>query len=349
MLLKKLKKQKMAIGLVGQKVVIYGDNGTGKTTVALELGKEICKKVSKNPDAAPVVLAFENGTNAADDFYLVDGTDYKNTREILSDFTNEKNRDYILENTPVLIIDGVEKIPTIAKNYVTKKKDIETLGDLGYGKAYDIYKSYTDTPFIKLMSLTGVTIFFIYHDEIEDADTGRVIPSGSGKDSGTGVICKYIRDNSDYAFYVERPTNDDGSKAYSRAYCDDTSKHFGRNRYGEGAETFDVDFNAKSVMDYVEKCGINLAKKKGVDYTTVVEKQEEVTKHMSHDELVDEVTRIGKILFGTSAKERAKEIINDHIAETENGKVSEIEDVRTLEYLLTDLTDLASDRDIDIE
>ena len=75
MLLKKLKKQKMAIGILGQKIVIYGDNGTGKTTVAIEIGKQLCKQITSNPEAAPLVIGFENGTNASDDFYYVDGTD----------------------------------------------------------------------------------------------------------------------------------------------------------------------------------------------------------------------------------------------------------------------------------
>ena len=342
--LKKLKKQKMAVGLVGQKVVIYGDNGTGKTTVAIELGKEICKQVSDNPEAAPLVIAFENGTNASDDFYLVEGTDYKEAREILADINNTKNRDYLLSTNPVIIVDGVEKIPTIAKNYVTTKKEIETLGDLSYGKGWDIFRAYTDAPFIKLMALKGVTVIFIFHEEI-DAETEYAIPSGSAKENG---ICKYIRDNSDFAFYLSRPSNEDGTKALSRAHCDDTNKHFGRNRYGEGAEKFDVDFNAQAIMQYVEECGKNLAKKKGVDYTTIVEKQETASKKLSHDELIEEISRIGKVLFKTSAKDRAKEIIDSYTEATKNGKISEIDNDNQLEYLISDLTDLASDKDIDI-
>ncbi len=344
MILKNLKKQKMAVGAVGQKIVVFGDNGTGKTTVAIEMGKEICKKVSNNPDCAPVVLSFENGTNASDDFYLVDGTDYKKAKELLSDFNNAKNKDYILENMPVLIVDGAEKIPVIAKNYVTSKKDIEVLGDLAYGKGFDIFKAYTEAPFIKLMALSGITIIFIFHEETNN-DTDYTIPSGTSKENG---ICKYIRDNSDFAFYLKRPENEDGSKAFSRAYCDDTKKHFGRNRYSEGAEVFDVDFNAKDVLDYIENCGVNLARKRGVDYTTTVEKQNETTKKKSHDELIEEINRIGKILFKTQAKDRAKEIVGEYTANTENGKISEIDDDNQLEYLIDDLVSLASDKDIDI-
>lgn len=343
-LLKKLKKQKMAVGIVGQKIVLYGDNGTGKTTVAIEMGKAICKEVSSNPDAAPLVISFENGTNASDDFYYVDGTDYKQTREILSDINNEKNRSYVLETTPVIIVDGVEKIPTIAKNYVTTKKEIEVLGDLAYGKGYDIFKAYTEAPFIKLMAIKGVTVIFIYHAET-DAETKYTIPSGSAKENG---ICKYIRDNSDFTFYLDRPLDDKGKKLFSKAYCDDTQTHFGRNRYGEGADSFDVDFNAKSVMDYIQECGTNLAKKRNVDFTTIVEKQEESSHKMTHDELITEISRIGKILFGTSAKDRANEIIKGYTENTENGKISEIDDDNQLEYLISDLTELASDKDIDI-
>ena len=102
-------------------------------------------------------------------------------------------------------------------------------------------------------------------------------------------------------------------------------------------------------MDYVEECGVLLAKKRGVDYTTIVEKQVETTKKLTHGELVDEVNRIGKILFGTSAKERTLEIISQYTVDTENGKVSEIDDDGKLEYLLSDLTDLASNKNINID
>ena len=343
-LLKKLKKQKMAVGIIGQKIVFYGTNGTGKTTQAIEIGKKICKIVSKNPEAAPLVISFENGTNASDDFYYVDGTDYKQTREILADINNDKNKSYVLDTTPVIIVDGVEKIPTIAKNYVTTKKEIEVLGDLAYGKGYDIFKAYIEAPFIKLMALKGVTVIFIYHDET-DAETKYTIPSGSSKENG---ICKYIRDNSDFTFYLERPIDDKGKKAFSRAYCDDTKSHFGRNRYGEGTDSFDIDFTATDVMDYIEECGKKLAEKRGVDFTTIVEKQEESEHKMSHDELVAEISRIGKILFETSAKARANEIIKEYTESTKNGKISEIDDDNQLAYLVSDLTELASDKDIEI-
>lgn len=350
MLLKKLKKQKMAIGILGQKIVIYGDNGTGKTTVAIEIGKQLCKQITNNPDAAPLVIGFENGTNASDDFYYVDGTDYDQTREILSDILKKSNRKYLLDTNPVIIVDGAEKIPTIAKDYVTSKKDIETLGDLGYGKGWDIFKGCTDAPFIQLMALTGVTVIFIFHEEVKNKDKdGEVeysIPSGSAKENG---VCKYIRDNSDFCFYLSRPINDKGGKDFSRAYCDDTEEHFGRNRYGEGADTFDIDFSAQSVMDYIEECGKKLAEKRGVDYTSIVAKQEESDNEMTHDELVEEIGRIGKILYKTSAKERAKEIVESYTESTENGRVSEIDSDGQLRYLLTDLTALASDKDIEID
>ena len=348
MIIKKLTKQTMAVGLVGQKVVVYGDNETGKTTVAIEIGKAICKQVSSNPEASPLVLALENGTNASDDFYLVDGTDYRNVREVLSDFCNPRNKDYIMENMPVLIVDGAEKIPTIAKNYVTTKKEIETLGDLDWGKGFDIFKSYTDAPFIKLMALSGITVIFIFHTEIStDEKTKQTykFPSGSMKENG---ICKYIKDNSDFAFYLEKPVMEDGRKAKSRAYCDDTVEHFGRNRYSEGAETFDIDFNAQSVIDYVEACGKNLAKKKGVTATTVVEKQQAVTKKMNHGELVAENSRVGKILFSTSAKDRCLELMRACAEGTPTGKISEVDDDNKLADLLSDLNALASDKGIDI-
>lgn len=344
-MIKKLEKQKMAVGIVGQKIIFFGDNETGKTQVAIELGKKICKMVSSNPDAAPVVMSFENGTNAAGDFYFVDGTSYQKAKELLADLNNSSNKKYILDNMPVVIVDGAEKIPVIAKNYVTSKKDIEVLGDLSYGKGFDIFKSYTDAPFIKLMALEGITIIFIFHEEGIGENKDYFIPSGTAKENG---VCKYIKDNSDYAFYLSCPI-ENGVKVHSHAYCDNTATHFGRNRYGEGAETFEIEFNADSVIDYIEACSTNLAKKKGADYITVVEKQNENSKKLTHGELVDEINRIGKILAGTSSKERTLEIISQYTEGTENGKISEVNDDNKLEYLLSDLTDLASDKGINID
>ena len=102
-------------------------------------------------------------------------------------------------------------------------------------------------------------------------------------------------------------------------------------------------------MDYIEECGKKLAEKRGVDYTSIVAKQEESDNEMTHDELVEEIGRIGKILYKTSAKERAKEIVESYTESTENGRVSEIDNDGQLRYLLTDLTELASDKDIEID
>lgn len=342
-MIKKLTKQKMAVGVEGQKIVFFGGNDHGKTKVAIELGKAICRKVSDDPEAAPTVLAFEHGTNASDDFYLVDGTDYLNTKELLDDYCNEMNQKYILKKMPVLIVDGAEKIPTIAKNFVTSKKDIEVLGDLAYGKGFDIFKSYTDAPFIKLMSLKGITVIFIFHTEANEE--GELFPSGSLKDNG---VCQYIRDNSDFTFYLERPIMDDGVKGLSRAYCNETNKHFGRNRYAEGTDTFDIDFNAQSVINYIEDCGKKLAELKGVTFTTVVEKQEINETKKSKEELVEEANRIGKILFGSSAKDRTVELVSQYAEGTPHGLVGEITDIKKLEYLVSDLIALASDKGIEI-
>jgi len=347
-MIKKLVKQEMAVGVEGQKIVFYGGNDHGKTKVAIELGKAICKKVSDDPEAAPTVLSFEHGTNATFGFYYVDGTDYLNAKECIDDYCNEMNYKFIMKKMPVLIIDGAEKIPTIAKNFVTSKKEIEVLGDLAYGKGFDIFKSYTDAPFIKLMSLKGVTIIFIFHEEVyEDEHTKAryVFPSGTAKENG---VCQYIRDNSDFTFYLERPTLEDGTKGLSRAYCNATNTHFGRNRYAEGIDKFDIDFNAKSVYDYIEECGRKLAELKGVEFTSVVEKQEINDAKKSKEELIEEANRIGKILFGTSAKDRTVELVSQYAEGTPHGLVGEITDIKKLEYLVSDLIALASDKGIEI-
>lgn len=345
MKLKNLKKQSLAIGVAGQRIVVYGDNGTGKTLQGVEIAKKICKMVSNDPEAAPIVISFEHGTNAVYDYYPVDGTDYKEVRETLNELLTPRNREYVLKKMPVVVIDGAEKIPTIAKDYVTSKKDIETLGDLGYGKGWDLFKSYTDSPFIKFMSIAGLTLIFIFHDE-EDKDTGYVYPSGTKKDNG---VCRYIRDNSDYTFYLKTPILEDGSAGHSIAYCNKTFDHFGRNRYGEAATTFEVPFEADDIINYIKECGENYAKLKGVNAVEIVQKQEEETKQLSRGEMIDEINRIGKILFGCSVKERAKEIIAGYTETTSTGKIKDIDSDQSLSYLLSDLTELALQKNIEID
>ena len=339
-MIRNLKKQTIAVGVVGQKILIYGDNETGKTTVALELGKKICKMVSKNPEAVPLVISMENGTNAQGDFYPIDGSDFKNVKETLDDLNNPINKKYILDNMPVIIVDGAEKIPTIAKKFVTSKKNIEVLGDLSYGKGFDIYKSYTDAPFIKLMN-SEFTVIFLFHNET-DKETGYTFPSGSEKETS---ICKFIRDNSDFWFYLQQLPDENGLLQYSTAFCDKTLEHFGRNRYGEGTDAFEIPFNADEVIKYIDDCGNKLAKKRGMSTVTVVEKKSD--NEVSKEELIDKVNNLGKQLYATAYKERAKEIIGEYMENAHVKKIGDIEDINILTYMYDDLHSLASEKGIE--
>ena len=354
MAFKGIKLQKMAIGVVGQRIMFYGGNESGKTIQAIELGKRICAEVSNNnPEIAPYVIQFENGTNACFDYYPVDGTDYGQVLEFISWLTpnNANLKKKRMEEAPVVIVDGAEKIKTIAAAYTTDKKNVESLGDLAYGKGYQIYRSYTDSPFIKLMS-SGVTVIFVFHDEngkYTDADgtehENYTFPMGSGKDAS---VAQYIKDNCDFIFYLDKNTNDNGTKTMSIAHCAPTKDYFARNRYAMGTEEFTVEpFTADGIYDYVKACGEGLAKSRGVKAVTMTEKKEALKQERSHDELVADVKEIGAKLFKTSAKERAKEILNEYIEANGVEKFTELSDEQ-LAKVITDYSTLASEKGVEI-
>lgn len=354
--LRNLNLQKMAVGIVGQKIGIYGGNESGKTNETIKLAKRICKEVNpENPNCAPVVVQFENGTNACGDFYPVDGTNYKNVLELISDYTieNKTARQKTIHDYPVVIFDGAEKIKTIAESYTAKKKDIETLGDLAYGKGFSIYRSYTDAPFIKLMATAGLTIIFIFHDETgewEDPQTkvtydSYSYPAGTKKDNS---VLKYINDNCDYVFYLDKHVEENGSLSLSVAHCKPTKKYFARNRYSMTANRFDIEpFSADGIYDYVLECSTEYAKANGVEAESLVDKVSSLRMEKSHDELVAEVKKMGKALVGNAdAKERTMTIINEV---TNDGavKIDELSDIK-LEDLITQYSMIASEKGIEL-
>lgn len=354
-LLRNLKMQKMAVGIVGQKIMVYGGNESGKTTQLIKLGKKICKEVNPDdPTCAPVVVQFENGTNACSDFYPVDGTNYKNVLELISELTidNERVRTQTVKQYPVIIFDGAEKIKTIAEAYTAKKKDIETLGDLAFGKGYSIYRSYTDAPFIKLMATEGLTIFFIFHEETgewTDPQTQKTYdsytyPSGTKKD---GSVLKYINDNCDYVFYLDKHVEDDGKLSLSEAHCKSTKGYFGRNRYSMAVDVYDVTpFSADGLYDYINNCGKTFAEKNGIETETIVEKANTLKMKKSHEELVAEVKEMGAKLVKSTAKERVLKITNEVTKDGET-KIDDLADGQ-LEDLITQYTMVASEKGIEL-
>ncbi len=141
------------LNLTPPKVVIYGPEGIGKTTLA-----------GKFPGALFVDL--ENGSGRLDVARVETPVDYAAFKILLKEIMKEPP-----ENYHTLIVDTADKLDgmitqDVIDNAVDKKKDIDSIEDFGYGKGY----TYIEETWRKLLDAlssfqrkTGWTVIFIGH------------------------------------------------------------------------------------------------------------------------------------------------------------------------------------------
>lgn len=150
---------KIVSGIVGKTIMIYGANGTGKTSNMVKAPK-------------PLVIAFENGLSA------INGVPYARVRKwtdfqsIVKQLTSDATRAKAQEAYQTIIVDGVDLMEDMADSYVAGCYGVTRVreGNEGFG----LWKEYSAEIKKQLLPLTnsGYTCVFIDHDgerEFKDA------------------------------------------------------------------------------------------------------------------------------------------------------------------------------------
>lgn len=134
-------------------LLLYGAPKIGKST--------FCSRVEGG-----LFIATEPGLNHLETAN-VPVTTWREFLEVMA-LVAKKEHDY-----KVLIIDTIDKLCDFCSDHVCERNGIQTLGDMGYGKGYALYKSELKRAFTKVFAL-NMGVIMTSHAQLTEIDT----PSG---------------------------------------------------------------------------------------------------------------------------------------------------------------------------
>ena len=315
---------KVAHGLEGKVVLIYGGNNLGKTTQAVKMEK-------------PYVLACESGLKAIDGVPFNSINNWVDFKKVVKQLTGKATIDRAKELYKTIIIDEVYASSIFAQDFciATYGNGALTLGD-GEGKV-NLYQVYEKEYFRQINALVGAgyTVVFIAHSVEKD---GYSYPKGDKR------CLNPIIDNCDFVVYLQSNGVDDkGDVINSSAFLAQTDKFFARSRFPH-INTCIQEFTAQNletaIKDAIQK-GVEIDGIKTVTYEE--QKSQSETVALEFDDIMEAL----QVLGGRFAESGNMEALLDIVESTlgANKKVSECTKKQTeaLLVILDDLQDKAEE------
>lgn len=145
--LTKIQPHKVSKDLSGYITFIYGKPKTGKTTLATQMPNSL-------------LLAFEQGYNCLPGVMAADITSWAEMKQVYRDL----KRPEVKAMYNAIIVDTIDEAAKYCEKYICNQNQIESLGDLGYGKGWSKFKDEFNEVFRGLTRL-GYAVFFIGHEK----------------------------------------------------------------------------------------------------------------------------------------------------------------------------------------
>lgn len=314
---------RVAKGLEGKMILVYGDNSTGKTKQGTKMEK-------------PFYLGFEQGIRAISGVPFLPINKWSDFKKINKQLTDPKNLDKAKEMYQTIIFDEVFTSARYCQDYLCKKFGVETIGDGNNG--YGLWKEYENeywTELDKLMK-AGYTLYFIGHED-KDED-GFIFPKGDKRSM------QPVRDNADVvAYLVSNGVDEDGKVVKSSAWFAKTDKFFARSRL-DYIDTYLEEFTAENLEKVIAKAIERQEEAEGVKAVTYEEQKESLTsEELDYDALMDEIKKLGIKLNKAGRLDELQEVVEKHLGV--DAKVTECTkgQVETMSIILDDLKDLLED------
>ena len=141
-----LQPQMISKNLRGKFILIYGDAGCGKTTLASKFENVL-------------ICGFECGTNALNNIYVQPIKTWDDWKSMVSQLCRKKE---LQEKFHSLAIDTADEAWLLCTKWICSQSGVEKLGDLPYGQGYDLAKKEFSQTFRDL-TYSGYGLIFISH------------------------------------------------------------------------------------------------------------------------------------------------------------------------------------------
>ena len=317
-----IKPHQVSRDLSGYITFIYGAPKTGKTTLATQM-------------PGSLLLAFERGYNALPGVIAQDITSWGEFRQVY----RELKKPEVKANFNAVILDTIDIAADMCQKYICNQKDIEALGDLGYGKGWTAFKEEFNEV-IRGLTQLGYAVFFIgHHKEVtvtEPDGTERIVIRPSLSNSTRTVV----EGMADIYGYAHQSRANEMSVLTLRS-PDDSVSCGGRFKYLPNEITLSYDNLVQALSEAIEK---EAAEHGGLFVTDEKLTVTAPEKEYNYDEMMAKVNDlIGQLM--TANQSNAVKITT--VIERYLGKGRKVADCtptqcEQLELIILDLTDLLS-------
>ncbi|WP_336761461.1 ATP-binding protein [Paenibacillus sp. USHLN196] len=284
---------KVAKGLEGKIITIYGSNNLGKTKQATRLKK-------------PYYLGFEKGLNAIAGVPFAAINNWSDFKKVNKQLTHKSTVAKAREYYQTIIFDEVEASARYCSKFICDKYEADTIasGRDGFG----LWKEYETAYWEEIDKLIGAgfTVVFIAH-QTEDKE-GKIWPKGD-KRALSPVI-----DNSDIVVYVRSNGTDEKNQVIkSSAFMAETDKFFARSRF-DYIQTGLQEFTAEALEEAIVRAIEKQEEIEGITAVTYDEQKETLTgEELEFDKLKAKIIEYGKKLHANDKGSIVNEIIENNL------------------------------------
>lgn len=335
-----LPKNTFVSSLSGQKILIYGDNDTGKTYQACRLPK-------------PLLLMAESGGNALN-VPKVALNDWDTFLSVVKQLTSSKTKEDALKEYQTVIIDTVEELVYLNEDKVSKRFGVLEVGMVqkenkdnpnGYSLARNMFRHQ-----INLLTNCGYCVVFISHNQtVEKINslTGEVyeqqVPYNSENKKSSSY---FIRSLCDFVIYTKSNGIDPETKktVFSTAQCKETEHAFARSRYD--IDTFISEFTAENLEKAISEAIKRTAENENAN---LISKREVLNNlNLTKEDYFELIKPYMLALSGKGYKEFVKEIIDNNLGEGRKLTSAEDDEVNELSTIYNDLMSFCDEKSIEV-
>ena len=318
--LKELKPQQISKNLRGKYIMLYGLPGVGKTSLAAQF-------------EGVLIAGFEMGTNALNNVYVQPIKTWRDWKQVVSQLSKDAE---LKEQFHAVAIDTADEAWNLCVRYICDQNNINELGELAYGKGYDLAKKEFAGTFRDL-AYNGYGLIFTSHSTEKtyknenNEEYSMIVPALQNRPFD--VINKMV-DIIAYIREISVSIGEDKTERQRFMFLRDPvgDRFLAKSRYKYIQPRIPLDYQA--LVD-----AIYSAIDEEVNHTggTATEEENPYTGVLNFDELMEEAKRLWGQLISKDLLPPAKEILAKEFGR--DIKFSEIlpEQVESLNKVLNEI------------
>lgn len=310
----KLKDCKMSESLMGKNIMLYGNNGCGKTKIASEL----CDNV--------IFLNCENGLNAIANAKYININSWTDYLDALDRLEN-KNLINLIEQGEELavVIDGVDTLNLYCQRYIAAKHGCKTVGSVPHGVGWDEYKKEAHTQMARFGRLPYLKVQLLHSKENNlESDMSKPKRLYYNLDLDDRFKGASLKDTDIVCFLTGGGVDDAGKQILSSGIFVKTEENFARCKYMSFPPIIE-EISAKKIKEALKEAIEEEMEVQGVKSHNVIEIMNDQAEedNRTHNDLINELKEIwskceeDEILFGDFSDLIREQIGDIAISETD--------------------------------